>query len=175
MLILQVFITLTQLSQQLSNYYTKAQTDNKISEEIAKAQLGGSGEVDLSAYATKTYVDDEISKIQLSRNESLGVSISNYEKLEGDISDAERIQRCFDENENCTIIFPKGKYEIHTTVTGKNVSMDCDAQSEFLGNGTGSVYFMFELFYDGEYDEDFKGTYNPYHYFVNRVYLMEMV
>ena len=59
------FITLTQLSQQLSNYYTKAQTDNKISEEIAKAQLGGSGEVDLSAYATKTYVDDEISKIEL--------------------------------------------------------------------------------------------------------------
>lgn len=39
------FITLTQLSQQLNNYYTKAQTDNKISEEIAKAQLGGSGNV----------------------------------------------------------------------------------------------------------------------------------
>ena len=51
------FITLTQLSQQLSDYYTKAQTDNKISEEIAKAQLGGSGEVDLSAYATKTELD----------------------------------------------------------------------------------------------------------------------
>lgn len=33
------FITLTQLSQQLSNYYTKAQTDDKIAEEIAKAQL----------------------------------------------------------------------------------------------------------------------------------------
>lgn len=48
-----------------SDIYTKTQTDNKISEEIAKAQLGGSGEVDLSAYATKTYVDDEISKIEL--------------------------------------------------------------------------------------------------------------
>lgn len=48
-----------------SDVYTKTQTDNKISEEIAKAQLGGSGEVDLSAYATKTYVDDEISKIEL--------------------------------------------------------------------------------------------------------------
>ena len=47
------------------NTYTKSQTDNKIVEEIAKAQLGGSGEVDLSAYATKTYVDDEISKIEL--------------------------------------------------------------------------------------------------------------
>lgn len=58
------FITLTQLSQQLNNYYTKAQTDNKISEEIAKAQLGGSGEVDLSAYATKNYVDSEIAKIE---------------------------------------------------------------------------------------------------------------
>ena len=47
------------------NTYTKAQTDNKIVEEIAKAQIGGSGEVDLSAYATKNYVDDEISKIEL--------------------------------------------------------------------------------------------------------------
>ncbi len=59
------FITLTQLSQQLGNYYTKTQTDNKISEEIAKAQLGGGGEVDLSAYATKNYVNEEISKIEL--------------------------------------------------------------------------------------------------------------
>ena len=33
------FITLTQLSQQLNSYYTKAQTDNKILEEIAKLQL----------------------------------------------------------------------------------------------------------------------------------------
>ena len=47
------------------NTYTKSQTDNKIVEEIAKAQTGGSGEVDLSAYATKNYVDDEISKIEL--------------------------------------------------------------------------------------------------------------
>ena len=59
------FITLTQLSQQLSNYYTKSQTDSKIVEEIAKAQIGGSGEVDLSSYATKNYVDDEISRIEL--------------------------------------------------------------------------------------------------------------
>lgn len=58
------FITLTQLSQQLSNYYTKAQTDNKISEEIAKAQLGGSGEVDLSAYATKEYVNGEFDALK---------------------------------------------------------------------------------------------------------------
>ena len=48
-----------------SDIYTKIQTDNKISEEIAKAQIGGSGEVDLSAYATKNYVDNEISKIEL--------------------------------------------------------------------------------------------------------------
>lgn len=45
--------------------YTKTQTDSKISEEIAKAQIGGGNEVDLSAYATKNYVDDEISKIEL--------------------------------------------------------------------------------------------------------------
>ena len=48
-----------------TDIYTKFETDNKISEEIAKAQLGESGEVDLSAYATKTYVDNEISKIEL--------------------------------------------------------------------------------------------------------------
>ena len=48
-----------------TDIYTKFETDSKISEEIAKAQLGGSGEVDLSAYATKTYVDNEISKIEL--------------------------------------------------------------------------------------------------------------
>lgn len=45
--------------------YTKTETDNKISEEITKAQLGGSGEVDLSAYATKTFVNEEIAKIEV--------------------------------------------------------------------------------------------------------------
>ena len=49
-----------------SNTYTKAQTDNKILEEIAKAQLGGEDlEIDLSAYATKNFVNDEIAKIEL--------------------------------------------------------------------------------------------------------------
>lgn len=48
-----------------SDIYTKIQTDNKISEEIAKAQLGGSGEVDLSTYATKNYVNEEIAKIEV--------------------------------------------------------------------------------------------------------------
>ena len=42
-----------------SDIYTKIQTDNKISEEITKAQLGGSGEVDLSAYATVNYVNNK--------------------------------------------------------------------------------------------------------------------
>jgi hypothetical protein len=45
------------------NTYTKAQTDNKISEEIAKAQLGGSGEVDLSDYATKDFVNNKVGDI----------------------------------------------------------------------------------------------------------------
>ena len=35
------FITLTQLSQQLNNYYTKAQADEKILEEVNKIQLNG--------------------------------------------------------------------------------------------------------------------------------------
>lgn len=47
-----------------SNYYTKEQTDSKISEEIAKAQLDG-GEVDLSTYATKSFVEEEIRQIEL--------------------------------------------------------------------------------------------------------------
>ena len=68
------FITLTQLSQQLSNYYTKAQTDNKISEEIAKAQLGGGSEVDLSSYATIDYVDSKVI--------SLSDKIDNFGKYE---------------------------------------------------------------------------------------------
>ena len=40
-------------------------TESFVSESIANAQLGGDGEVDLSAYATKEYVDDEIRKIEL--------------------------------------------------------------------------------------------------------------
>ena len=36
-----------------SDVYTKFETDSKILEEIAKVQLGGDDEVDLSAYATK--------------------------------------------------------------------------------------------------------------------------
>ena len=46
-----------------SDIYTKIQTDNKISEEIAKAQLGGSGEIDLSAYATKDFVNNKVGDI----------------------------------------------------------------------------------------------------------------
>src|SRR5699024_5007881 len=36
-----------------------------IEKGIGEGKQSGSGEVDLSAYATKTYVDDEISKIKL--------------------------------------------------------------------------------------------------------------
>ena len=68
----QVYVELDGLQEQVSNIdsqlehtYTKTETDNKISEEIAKAQLGGSGEVDLSSYATKNYVNEEIAKIEL--------------------------------------------------------------------------------------------------------------
>lgn len=56
---------LNEVDSQLEHTYTKTETDNKISEEIAKAQLGGSGEVDLSAYATKNYVNEEIAKIEV--------------------------------------------------------------------------------------------------------------
>lgn len=49
--------------------YTKVQTDNKILEEIAKAQLGEDSEVGLSDYATKTFVSEEISKIELKKGD----------------------------------------------------------------------------------------------------------
>lgn len=50
----------------LANYYTRSQVDNKISEEIAKAQLSGSdSNIDLSAYATKEYVSKSIEEIEL--------------------------------------------------------------------------------------------------------------
>ena len=49
----------------LSDYYTRTETDEKISEEISKAQIGGNGEVDLSSYAKITYVDDKIRQIEL--------------------------------------------------------------------------------------------------------------
>ena len=53
------------ITPDMSNYYTTIQTDSKIAEEIAKASLGGDGQVDLTAYATKVYVQDELEKIEL--------------------------------------------------------------------------------------------------------------
>ena len=53
----------------MSNYYSKNQTDQKILEEIAKASLE-KGEIDLSSYATKTFVTEEIQKIELKQGES---------------------------------------------------------------------------------------------------------
>lgn len=53
------------ITPDMSNYYTIPQTNSKIAEEIAKASLGGDGQVDLTAYATKVYVQDELQKIEL--------------------------------------------------------------------------------------------------------------
>ena len=52
-------VTLTQLSEQLSNHYTKFETDNKISEEIAK----------LSDYVTKSELNTIISQINALRSD----------------------------------------------------------------------------------------------------------
>lgn len=52
------------VSADLGDYYTKLETDSKISEEIKKAQLEGSN-VDLSDYALTSYVDEKISEISL--------------------------------------------------------------------------------------------------------------
>ena len=47
-------------------------TEQFVQSEIAKAQLGGeNGEVDLSAYATKNYVDTEIEEVGLKVNEDI--------------------------------------------------------------------------------------------------------
>ena len=48
----------------LSDYYTKKQADDKIAEEIAKAQINGN-EVDLSSYAKISYVDEKIKEVEL--------------------------------------------------------------------------------------------------------------
>ena len=53
------------ITPDMSNYYTTAQTDSKIAEEIAKASIGGDGQVDLTAYATKVFVQEELEKIEL--------------------------------------------------------------------------------------------------------------
>ena len=51
-------------SADLGDYYTKLETDSKISEEIKKAQLEGT-DVDLSDYALTSYVDEKISEVSL--------------------------------------------------------------------------------------------------------------
>ena len=53
----------TKLSQLQND--TSYVTEDYVTNAIANAQLGGDGEVDLSAYATKNYVDSEIGKIEL--------------------------------------------------------------------------------------------------------------
>ena len=53
----------TKLSQLQND--TSYATEDYVTNAIANAQLGGDGEVDLSAYATKNYVDAEIEKIEL--------------------------------------------------------------------------------------------------------------
>ena len=53
------------ITPDMSNYYTIPQTNSKIAEEISKASLGGDGQVDLTAYATKVYVREELEKIEL--------------------------------------------------------------------------------------------------------------
>ena len=53
----------TKLSQLQND--TSYVTEDYVINAIANAQLGGDGEADLSAYATKNYVDSEIEKIEL--------------------------------------------------------------------------------------------------------------
>ena len=50
----------------LSGYATKTYVD----EAIAQAEIGGSGDIDLSSYATKSYVDSAVSNVS--------VDLSNY-------------------------------------------------------------------------------------------------
>lgn len=47
----------------IENYYTRTETDKRIEEEVKKIQIEGPG--DLSSYATKEFVHQEISKIEL--------------------------------------------------------------------------------------------------------------
>ena len=57
----------TEQAQQLQTAYTHSQSDhvtmNEVNEAIANAQLSG-GEVDLTGYATKSYVDAKVLEVQ---------------------------------------------------------------------------------------------------------------
>ena len=62
------------------------------------------------------------------------ISIEDYPKCDNDSSDSERIQRCFDENSESTIFFPKKDYYIDETIQGEHISMLCDNQAHFIGS-----------------------------------------
>ena len=101
-----------------------------------------------------------------SEGANLFVSIEDYPRLTDETDDSPRIQRAFNANENNVIYFPMGTYDIASTVTGVNISMDCHPRAIF--NATGSKGSMFELTYEGEYSESFKGNYQWRHFYINR-------
>lgn len=83
------------VSVDLSNYYTKTQTDEKIQEAVANIDIP---EVDLSNYATTEYVDNAVSNIEIPKVDLTGYalktdipSLDGYAKTE-DIPDVSAFQ-----------------------------------------------------------------------------------
>ena len=97
-------------------------------------------------------LDETNAQLSLGNSKFLGINIVDFPKLSGDVSDSERIQRAFDSvkstYEGGSVYFPAGEYRLHTTVTGRNVSIVCDSRTIF--KATQAMDFMFELNYDGE-------------------------
>lgn len=88
----------------------------------------------------------------------LGISITNFPRMDGETDDAPRIQRAFDSipkkeedadgyYKGLVVYFPRGTYKIARTVTGVNVGIVGDTGTEFVGTGTG---YMFDISFDGE-------------------------
>ena len=102
------FITLTQLSQKLESYYTKNQVNNKISEEIGKALLGG-GETSpcLSSYV----IDLDLYGIKEGLP-SKPYTLEDYTMANNNIIGINRALKYAHDNGFTKVVLPRGSYSI---------------------------------------------------------------
>lgn len=96
------------------------------------------------------------------------VYIDDYPRINAETSDSVRIQRCFDENVNKEIVFGDREYVLDKQITGLNMSLECGTRTIFKATDNFNGDFLFSLYYEGEYDQWFQGTYNYNSYYVNR-------
>lgn len=86
------------------------------------------------------------------------INILDYPRMDGETSDTPRIRRAIatipTKTQNPTayynggiLLFPRGKYEIDSTITATNIGIIGEHGTEFKGTGTG---YMFDISFDGE-------------------------